>query len=129
MNLHRNEYDAMKKMLELTRSHKPNTGALNEGSIPQLQPQELEDEKQKFSRAVTPTVQFGSWTPVHGGVQWSGVLVREKINWVFSTDSSVGCFISGENIALTDDVVRVLQNLKAYYDQWSKYWGEQFSGI
>ncbi len=124
MNKHRNEYDDMKNMLEKLRQYKP---TLNESTIPNLQPQEMEDEKTKFSQAVTPTVEFGTWTPIHGGIQWSGVLVKERIHWVFSTDSSSGCIISGENISLSDDVLRVIQGLKAYYDEWAAYWGQQFS--
>ena len=126
MKLYRNEYDAMKEMLGKTREHLRKS-KLNEGSIPNLQPQELDDEKKRFTDAVTPVVEFGSFVPVHGGIQWEGVLVQEKIKWVFSTDANVGCFITCENIALSDDAVRVLQSLKAYYDQWSKYWGQQLN--
>lgn len=124
MSSHRNEYDAMKTLLNITRSYKNN---INEGSIPQLQPQEIEDEKTRFVQAVTPTVEFGNFVPYNNNIEWSGLLVKEKIKWTFSLDQSVGCFISCDATQLSDEVVRVLQNLKAFYDEWSKYWGEQIS--
>jgi len=126
MAIYRNEYDSMKNLLNITRNFKRER--LNEGSIPALQPQEYEDEKTRFSQSVTPNVEFGDWKSYNGTIEWSGLLVKEKIRWMFSLDRTVGCFISCEEIQLSDDVVKTIQNLKAYYDTWSKYWGEQLSG-
>ena len=128
MGQYRNEYDSMKAMMNLIRDYQQINEQINEGSIPALQPQELEDEKTRFSQAVTPNVQFGNWKSYNDTIEWSGFLIKEKIKWMFSLDQSVGCFISCEETQLSDDVVKVLQNLKAYYDQWAKYWGEQMSG-
>ena len=62
-------------------------------------------------------------------VEWSGHLIREKIDWTFSLDDTVGCYIyTTELIQLRDEVLEVLQKLRGYYDVWSDEWGSRLTG-
>lgn len=126
------EYDNMKAMLNLTRagSKKPisTKKALREETIPQLQPQEMDDEKNKFTQAVASTVEFGNFMRYSDNIEWNGELIKEKIKWVYSLDDVNGCYITCEQLQLSDDAVQTIQKLKAYYDTWSEYWGTQISG-
>lgn len=126
------EYDNMKAMLNLTRTgNKKLVSAkkpLREDTVPQLQPQEMDDEKNKFTEAVANTVEFGNFMRYSDNIEWNGELIKEKIKWVYSLDDVNGCYITCEQLQLSDEAVQTIQKLKAYYDTWSEYWGSQISG-
>jgi hypothetical protein len=120
------QYDEMKEIFSRIRSFSKKNRII-EGYLPALQPEEEADEKQRFINAVTQNVQFGEFIRTNDNITWYGLLVKEKIAFTYSLDSTIGCFISCKDTQLTDDTVKVFQNLKSYYDEWSKYWGTQIS--
>lgn len=125
MGNNRNEYDSMKNMLDKIRDFQKQQ--LNESLVAPLQPQELEDEKTKFKEGVSPNVEFGPFNRTDGNVEFSGVLIKEKISWLFSLAQTDGCYVSCENLQLSDDNVKTIQKLSSYYTQWSDYWGNAMS--
>ena len=56
-----------------------------------------------------------------------GELVRERMEWVFSLDDTVGCYISADLLQLRDDTLKTLEKLRTYYDGWAKKWSEETS--
>lgn len=120
-----NDYDSMKNMLNITRQYK---NKINEDVVPTLQPEELEDEKNRFAEALgNAVIEFGNFNRYNDNIEWTGVIVKEKITWVFSLDASIGCYISCEQIQLTDTVVKMFQDLHVYYNEWSQYWSQELS--
>jgi hypothetical protein len=62
-------------------------------------------------------------------VEWSGHLIREKIDWVFSLDDTVGCYIKTDDfLQLKDESLEVLKKLRGYYDVWSDEWAGRLTG-
>ena len=118
----------MKGMLNLTRqTNKKPSKLIQESTIPQLSPQEKDDEENKFKQGVASTVEFGNFIRYSDNVEWNGELIKEKIKWVYSLDDVNGCYITCEQLQLSDEAVQTIQKLKAYYDTWSEYWGGEIS--
>ena len=56
-----------------------------------------------------------------------GELIRERMEFVFSLDDTVGCYISADLLQLRDETLKTIEKLRAYYDGWSKKWSEETS--
>ena len=63
-------------------------------------------------------------------VEWSGHLIREKVDWTFSLDDTTGCYIyTTELIQLRDETLEVLKKLRGYYDVWADEWSSRLTGL
>jgi|TARA_R110001583_G_scaffold48154_1_gene150646 hypothetical protein len=124
-----NSYDEIKNLLKKSRERK--TGLLKEEEGRELTPQEQKKEEEDFRRAISDRVKFGKIRIYDSGglpkVEWMGELVRERMEWVFSLDDTVGCYISADLLQLRDDTLKTLEKLRAYYDGWAKKWSEETS--
>jgi len=124
-----NSYDEIKELLKKsrTRTHQ----ILKEEEGRELTPQEQKKEEDDFRRAVSDRVKFGKIRIYESGglpkVEWMGELVRERMEWVYSLDDTVGCYISGDLLQLRDETLKTLEKLRAYYDGWAKKWSEETS--
>jgi hypothetical protein len=108
---------------------------LFESESQNLQPSEQQEEESAFKDKVSQLVKFEPITVHKENVEWSGNLIREKIQWTFSLDEKVGCYIqslsdSGElmPIQLTDDTIQTIRQLRVYYDVWSDTWASRLTG-
>lgn len=96
-----------------------------------ISPDEQREEENAFKDRVTQLVEFETIKVFTKTVTWSGKLVREGINWTYTLDDKVGCFISTEEddtLQLTDDMLIVIKNIRAYYDVWSDEWSTRLTG-
>ncbi len=102
---------------------------LNEEEIQTVEPDEQKDEENKFKDIVSKLVKFDPIKVHRENVEWSGHLIREKIDWTFSLDDTVGCYIhTTELIQLRDEVLEVLKKLRGYYDVWADEWSSRLTG-
>jgi hypothetical protein len=96
-----------------------------------ISPDEQRDEENSFKGKVTQLVEFEKIKVFTKTVTWSGKLVREGITWTYTLDDKVGCFIGTEEddtLQLTDDMLEVIKNVRAYYDIWSEEWSSRLTG-
>jgi hypothetical protein len=127
-----NQYDEIKALLSTSRNLKRiNTNILKEEEGRELTPQEQKTEEDNFRKAVSDRVKFGKIRIYDGGglpkVEWMGELIRERMEFVFSLDDTVGCYISADLLLIRDETLKTLEKLRAYYDGWSKKWSEETS--
>jgi hypothetical protein len=102
---------------------------LNEQDIQTVEPDEQRDEESKFKDIVSKLVKFKPIKVHKENVEWSGYLIREKIDWYFSLDDTIGCYIdTTELIQLRDETLEVLKKLRGYYDVWSEEWSNRLTG-
>ena len=124
-----NQYDEIKKLLE--NSRRMTTNILKEEEGRELTPEEQKREEEDFRKAVSDRVKFGKIKIYESGglpkVEWMGELIRERMEWVFSLDDTVGCYISADLLQLRDETLKTLEKLRAYYDGWAKKWSEETS--
>lgn len=96
-----------------------------------ISPDEQREEENAFKDKVSQLVEFEKIKVFTKTVTWSGKLVREGINWVYTLDDKIGCFIStdeDDTLQLTDDMLTVIKNVRAYYDVWSDEWSSRLTG-
>lgn len=106
-----------------------NKKLLKEDEIQTLQADEQREEENKFKDIVSKLVKFNPIKVHKENVEWSGHLIREKIDWYFSLDDTVGCYIDTTDlIQLRDETLEVLKKLRGYYDVWSDEWGGRLTG-
>lgn len=87
---------------------------------------EKAEEENKFKEAVTYSVIFDKKITVgKDNVDWGGQIPNHKITWAFGLDSDNGCYISCDMMQVTDEALKVLQNLTVYYDIWAQYWQQE----
>tara|TARA_R110002020_G_scaffold157110_5_gene339521 strand:- start:1760 stop:2278 length:519 start_codon:yes stop_codon:yes gene_type:complete len=124
-----NSYDEIKLLLK--RSRERNQELLKEEEGRELTPQEQKTEEDNFRKAVSDRVKFGKIRIYDSGglpkVEWMGELIRERMEFVFSLDDTVGCYISADLLQLRDETLKTIEKLRAYYDGWAKKWSEETS--
>lgn len=97
--------------------------------VQNLEPDEQREEENTFKETVTKLVKFNKIKVHRENVEWSGTLVREKIDWVYSLDDSIGCYFdTTEFLQLRDETIETLKKLRGYYDVWSEEWGGRLTG-
>lgn len=102
---------------------------IKENEIQTIESDEQRDEENKFKDIVSKLVKFEPIKVHKENVEWSGYLVREKIDWYFSLDDTIGCYIdTTELIQLRDETLEVLKKLRGYYDVWSDEWSNRLTG-
>tara|TARA_R110000823_G_scaffold284101_1_gene402229 strand:+ start:128 stop:685 length:558 start_codon:yes stop_codon:yes gene_type:complete len=102
---------------------------IKEEEIQTVEPDEQKDEENKFKDIVSKLVKFNPIKVHKENVEWSGHLIREKIDWTFSLDDTIGCYVyTTELIQLRDEVLEVLKKLRGYYDVWSDEWSGRLTG-
>lgn len=96
-----------------------------------ISPDEQREEENGFKDKVSQLVEFEKIKVFTKTVTWSGRLVREGINWSYTLDDKIGCFIStneDDTLQLTDDMLTVIKDIRAYYDIWSDEWSSRLTG-
>tara|TARA_R110000803_G_scaffold47825_5_gene99607 strand:- start:1164 stop:1652 length:489 start_codon:yes stop_codon:yes gene_type:complete len=121
-------YDEIKKLLGKSRDMKNDLIREEEGR--ELTSQEQSSEESDFKRAVSDRVKFGKIRIYDSGdglpkVEWMGELVRERMEFVFSLDDTIGCYVSADLLQLRDETLKTLEKMRAYYDTWAKKWSEE----
>lgn len=97
--------------------------------IQTIEPDEQKEEENKFKDIVSKLVKFDPIKVHRENVEWSGHLIREKIDWTFSLDDTIGCYVhTTELIQLRDETLEVLKKLRGYYDVWSDEWSSRLTG-
>lgn len=95
-----------------------------------LDAQEQKEEENKFKEIVSKLVKFEPIKVYPENVEWSGHLIREKVDWTFSLDDTTGCYIyTTELIQLRDETLEVLKKLRGYYDVWADEWSSRLTGL
>lgn len=126
-----NQYDQMKKMLKNSRNgvvwrrlHEDTGTYYNETNEKkrQLSKSELDAEQNEFATNVTKLTEFNDFKIGYDNVTWGGFMPKEKIEWVYSLESSDGVYFSCELTQLTEDTLELIQKLYAYYHKWSDKW-------
>ena len=119
-----------KKHIKMLKESTTKNMSLLKEDIQTLDAEEQKEEENKFKDIVSKLVKFDPIKVHPENVEWSGHLIREKIDWTFSLDDTVGCYIhTTELIQLRDETLEVLKKLRGYYDVWADEWSSRLTGI
>jgi hypothetical protein len=82
--------------------------------------QETMDE---FVEEVSDLVDFNTLNVYSNNVEWSGKLIDEDIEFVFTIGEDSGVYIKGQMIKLDDDFMTTINKLQQYYQKFKSKWG------
>jgi hypothetical protein len=82
--------------------------------------QETMDE---FVEEVSDLVDFNTLNVYPNNVEWSGKLIDEDINFIFTIGEDSGVYINGQMIKLDPDFMTTINKLQQYYQKFKSKWG------
>lgn len=82
--------------------------------------QETMDE---FVEEVSDLVDFNTLNVYSNNVEWSGKLIDEDIDFVFTIGEDSGVYIKGQMIKLDDDFMETINKLQQYFQKFKSKWG------
>lgn len=127
------EHDETKRILNIIREKT----LVNEQAEPtqdekDLDDAELTEEEKKFRQSVSPRVKFNRFKlyPKSQNVEFSGIFTDNNVEWFYSLDDPRGVYITADMMRLSDDDLKKIQKLVAYYQTWADEWatriGEEY---
>jgi hypothetical protein len=86
--------------------------------------QETMDE---FLDEVSGLVDFNTLNVYPINVEWSGKLIDEDIDFIFTIGEDSGVYINGQMIKLDEDFIETINKLQQYYQKFKSKWGRVLS--
>ena len=82
--------------------------------------QETMDE---FVEEVSDLADFNTLNVYPNNVEWSGKLIDEDIDFIFTIGEDSGVYINGQMIKLDPDFMTTINKLQQYYQKFKSKWG------
>jgi len=82
--------------------------------------QETMDE---FVEEVSDLVDFNTLNVYPNNVEWSGKLIDEDIDFIFTIGEDSGVYINGQMIKMDEDFMTTINKLQKYYQKFKSKWG------
>ncbi len=83
--------------------------------------QETMDE---FVEEVSDLVDFNTLNVYPNNVEWSGKLIDEDIDFIFTIGEDSGVYINGQMIKMDEDFMTTINKLQQYYQKFKSKWGK-----
>jgi hypothetical protein len=83
--------------------------------------QETMDE---FVEEVSDLVDFNTLNVYPNNVEWSGKLIDEDIEFIFTIGEDSGIYVNGQMIKVDQDFLTMLNKLQQYYQKFKSKWGK-----
>ncbi len=83
--------------------------------------QETMDE---FVEEVSDLVDFNTLNVYPNNVEWSGRLIDEDIDFIFTIGEDSGIYINGQMIKVDPEFMETLNKLQQYYQKFKSKWGK-----
>jgi hypothetical protein len=82
--------------------------------------QETMDE---FIEEVSDLVDFNTLNVYSNNVEWSGKLIDEDLDFIFTIGEDSGIYINGKMIKVDPDFMETINKLQKYYQKFKSKWG------
>ena len=83
--------------------------------------QETMDE---FVEEVSDLVDFDTLNVYKNSVEWSGKLIDEDIDFIFTIGEDSGIYINGNMLKIDDDTLEMINKLKVFYEKFKSKWAK-----
>jgi hypothetical protein len=83
--------------------------------------QETMDE---FVTEVSDLVDFNTLNVYPNNVEWSGKLIDEDIEFIFTIGEDSGIYVNGQMIKVDQEFLTMLNKLQQYYQKFKSKWGK-----
>ena len=82
----------------------------------------------EFIDEVSDLVDFNTLNVYPNNVQWSGKLIDENIDFMFSIGEDSGIYIQGNMIKVDRDLLDTLDKLQTFFEKFKSKWAKILSG-
>jgi hypothetical protein len=83
--------------------------------------QETMDE---FVEEVSDLVDFETLNVYKNSVEWSGKLIDEDLEFIFTIGEDSGIYINGEMIKVDNEFLDLINKLQQFYQKFKSKWGK-----
>jgi hypothetical protein len=83
--------------------------------------QETMDE---FVEEVSDLVDFETLNVYKNSVEWSGKLIDEDLEFIFTIGEDSGIYINGEMIKVDSEFLSMINKLQQFYQKFKSKWGK-----
>ena len=99
--------------------HGKNRGDLDITSDDKLAFQETMDE---FVEEVSDLVDFNTLNVYPNNVDWSGKIIDEDLEFIFTIGENSGIYINGNMVKVDEDFLNMINKLQQYYQKFKSKW-------
>jgi len=82
----------------------------------------------EFVEEVSDLVDFNTLNVYPNNVQWSGKLIDENIDFMFSIGEDSGIYIQGNMIKVDRDLIDTLNKLQSFFEKFKSKWAKIMAG-
>jgi len=82
----------------------------------------------EFIDEVSDLVDFNTLDVYPNNVQWSGKLIDENIDFMFSIGEDSGIYIQGNMIKVDQDLLDTLNKLQSFFEKFKSKWAKIMAG-
>ena len=105
--------------------HGKNRGDLDITSDDKLAFQETMDE---FVEEVSDLVDFNTLNVYPNNVDWSGKIIDEDLEFIFTIGENSGIYINGNMVKVDEDFLNMINKLQQYYQNFKSKWSRLLAG-
>jgi len=84
----------------------------------------FQESMDEFVEEVSDLVDFNTLNVYPNNVEWSGKLIDEDIDFIFTIGEDSGVYINGQMIKLDADFMTTINKLQQYYQKFKSKWGK-----
>ncbi len=78
----------------------------------------------EFVEEVSDLVDFNTLNVYPQNVEWSGKLIDEDLEFIFTIGEDSGIYINGQMIKVDDEFLAMINKLQQYYQKFKSKWGK-----
>lgn len=82
----------------------------------------------EFVEEVSDLVDFNTLDVYPNNVQWSGKIIDENIEFIFSIGEDSGIYIQGDMIKVDENFIETINKLQSYYEKFKSKWAKILAG-
>jgi gamma-glutamylcyclotransferase (GGCT)/AIG2-like uncharacterized protein YtfP len=81
----------------------------------------------EFVEEVSDLAEFNTLNVYENNVEWSGKLIDEDLEFIFTIGEDSGIYINGQMIKVDQEFLATLNKLQQYYQKFKSKWGKNLA--
>jgi hypothetical protein len=78
----------------------------------------------EFTDEVSDLVDFNQLNVYSNTVEWSGKMIEEDLEFIYTIGESSGVYINGNMIKVDDETLELINKLKGFYEVFKSKWSK-----
>ena len=84
----------------------------------------FQDTMDEFTDEVSDLVDFNQLNVYSNTVEWSGKMIEEDLEFIYTIGESSGVYINGNMIKVDDETLELINKLKGFYEVFKSKWSK-----